>query len=516
MSAVSTGRYLGWLLRVNRRFGQEDALRSGRSFARAFHGVNGARALAPSQVTRWESGQLTPGRAVIRRYEQMLGVAPESLVTAADSVMRSAGDVLHGDHRADPDHSRERLYHFLDRVLAADAMTGADWSTLTELTIARPHLELYPPKLWQDTADRLLHELVASTGNEWLLRQEAMTRLFRHPSARSHAVAACIAMAGDASSPAVIEPLSLLDTISDPVANGYVVRQIEHPEDERALQGALRAALSKVTRGHLQPPESKQLVASISGLLSDPTLDGTILPLVVKVARKLAQRPAYADQLARHLPAAPVARQVWTAGRVADSTAAQAVSARIAARAQSRLPYQPDAADGVLAALVEESLFVPDPDRSLVANTLIAATPYRVPFAYALFDELKADLAHRSGICPLAAGLSALTRVGVDIHRPMINEILTGAGFDAAARYAAAWATPYCAGRYTEHAWRQIFSTQLAAWRQSPFPLGESILKGITYGIGTDGHRDLLTDIRDHPFTPPSAQTMASWLLQTT
>ncbi|HZM76504.1 MAG TPA: hypothetical protein VFC19_12300 [Candidatus Limnocylindrales bacterium] len=516
MSVVSAARYIGWLLHVNRRYGPDEALRSGRTFAKAFRGDQ-QPPLAPSQVTRWENGQLIPDRDTIRRYEQLLGLASESLITVAEAIVRSAGNgaVLRDRHRPDTDDSRERLYELLDRVTTSGPMSGADWSTLTGLTTARPHLELYPPRLWRDIADRLLRELVAAAGSQWLQRQEAMSRLLVHPSARPHAVAACVAMASDPSSAAVIEPLPLLDITGDMVANSYVLRQIEHPDNDRALQGALRAAIRKVGRGRFKTAESRQLVASISRLLNDPTVDSHLLPLVVEVARRLAQQPQHADTFARHLQVASVTRGLWMAQRLGEPEAAQVVSTRLVARAQSQLPDQTDCVDTVFSTLVEESLFLPDPDRSLVANMLIAATPYQVPFSSALLDEIKSHLAHGRGTCSLAAGLSALTQIGVDIHRPLINSILSGPGFDATTRYAAAWATPFCAGRFTEHEWRQILAAQLTAWQQTPVAVGESILQAITYGVGTDGHHGLLAGIRDHPSTPAAARTLASWLLRT-
>ncbi|HEX6684792.1 MAG TPA: hypothetical protein VF062_18450, partial [Candidatus Limnocylindrales bacterium] len=313
----------------------------------------------------------------------------------------------------------------------------------------------------------------------------------------------------------VIEPMSLLDIIGDTVANSWVLRQIEHPDDDRAMQGALRAAIRRVGRGHFRTAESRQLMASIGRLLNDPTVNSHLLPLVVEVARRFAQQPQYADWFARHLPVASAARSAWTAPRLGEPEAAQVVGTRLVARAQSQLPDQTDCVDAVLSVLVEESLFLPDPDRRLVANMLIAATPYQLPFANALLDEIKSQLAHGRGAWSLAAGLSALTQIGVDIHRPLINSILSGPGFDATTRYAAAWATPFCAGRFTEPEWQQILAAQLTAWQQTPVATGESILQAITYGIGTDGHHGLLAGIRDHPCTPAAARAMATWLLRT-
>src|SRR4051794_32309632 len=86
---ISASRMVGWLLRSNRRLTDADpALRSGKEFARLF-GHPGGPPLAPSQITRWEQGETSASRAVIRRYEHMLALAPDSLVTICDALSRA-------------------------------------------------------------------------------------------------------------------------------------------------------------------------------------------------------------------------------------------------------------------------------------------------------------------------------------------------------------------------------------------------------------------------------------------
>jgi len=150
----------------------------------------------------------------------------------------------------------------------------------------------------------------------------------------------------------------------------------------------------------------------------------------------------------------------------------------------------------------------------MIASMLIAATPYRAPVATAIHAQLLTDIARRRNLYP-AAALRTLTQLTVDIHRPLIHDILIRPGSAAELRYAAAWATPHCAGHHPVAAWRTILSTQREAWQRNPSALSESILQGIAYGIGTDGHRNLLTQIRDDPNLPASARAIASWLLDT-
>jgi hypothetical protein len=513
MRVMIAARHIGWLLRVNRRLSADPALRSGRTFARALSADN--QSLAPSQITRWEKGELLPTRQTIRRYEKVLGLAPESLVAVANTIMHIGADgtSLRVSHDTDVDRDSPRLFHLLDRVTAGDTMTGADWSALTELVAARPELELYPPSVWRDITDRLLDEMVEAVGIEWLQRQMAMSRLIRHRAACRHAVAGCIAHAADPASLLVVEPLSLLDNTADPAANRYVLRQLKHPDGGRALEGALNAALRKVSRRHFQPQESDELMMSLTALMDDSATNGAILALSIEVVRRLARQPTYAGIVPRRLPSAAVAHHVWTSRRLAEPGTAQTASTRIAARVRDDEAHDTGDADTTFATLAEQALFVPDPDLNLAAAMMIGATPYRIPFTRTLLDEVKSDLARQGGSYPLATALSVLTLLGVDIHRTLIQDLLTKRGAGATLRQAAAWATPFCPGAFPERTWRQIFDVQVAAWQRNPTTTNGSVLHGVAFGIGTERNRAMLTHIREHPHAPQSARaTAASWL----
>jgi hypothetical protein len=146
---VETGAavFVGWMLRANRMHGADPVLRTGREFARLFR-CDGERPLAASHVTRWESGQLPAGHGAIRRYEKMLGLNPESLVTLSDALVRLDGGTP-GKYFESREFDRRRLHELFDRALTPGEMTGADWSQLSELVATQPGLVLYPPRLWR-------------------------------------------------------------------------------------------------------------------------------------------------------------------------------------------------------------------------------------------------------------------------------------------------------------------------------------------------------------------------------
>ena len=249
-SPLQRTRYVGWLLRVNRLFGTDKALRSGREFARVFR-HDGETPLAPSHVTRWENGQLVTGHGILRRYEHLLGIAPELLVSLNDAMARLDGvdTSKYFVAREDNDRMREDLHRLLERARTPAAMSGAQWSYLTELVALQPNLVLHPPSLWRDLAGQLLSELSVAVFGEWWQRQEAMSRLLQHPHASPHAIAACIELANDPDSPVVIEPMSLLEAANHPVSNHYILDQVGNPNDHRALHGALLALVRKVSQG---------------------------------------------------------------------------------------------------------------------------------------------------------------------------------------------------------------------------------------------------------------------------
>jgi hypothetical protein len=497
---------IGWLLRVNRRLARDPRWHTGKVFAAAFR-TPGNRPLAESQITRWENGTTTVPRAAIRRYEDLLGLTPHSLITLKDALDRATGVAPATAEEGDP----RRLHSLLDLATGSGPVTGPEWDELSELVRARPGLVLHPPRLWQELSQRLLTELAVAEDSAWLQRQEAMSRLLGHPDAGVHAVDACIRLAEDSGSPVVVEPLSLLDTTAHPDANRHIRRTIALAGDDRAMYGALLAAVRKTRVRHFGPEDLHDIGRSVTGLLGDPGLSGTLRPLAIEVARALPLGP----RTGRRGAPAPAAEQRATAGekRAEDHADTSSEAHLIAARACSPAPVDRPA-ELTLADLVGESLHSDNPDDRLLASMFVAATPLREPVATAILDRVVTGLRGRRDT-GLDAALRTLTNLGSEVHRPLIGQILTEGEFGDRARYAAAWATPHCAGAFPEPAWVRILTVQLAAWQRSPDGLGREILHGVTYGIGTDNHRGLLHRVRTDARMPAEARTTASWLLTT-
>lgn len=478
---VGAGAYVGWLLRVNRRFGPDPALRNGRLFSSAF---GAGRRLAPSHVSRWESGELLVSRATVRRYEQLLGLTPESLVTVRDAIYRALPPGRHPPADV-PSGTDDRLHELLDLVTSDDAMTGVEWGELTERIAGRPDLVLHPRSLWSAIAHRLLSELTTQEGTEWLQRQEAACRMVEHPVARPSMVRACIDLVEDPAYPAVIEPLTLLDTVDDSVANAYVLRELETPRDARRYRGALMAAVRKVQHGHFGGEHE----ARLARFIRTPSVadgEGEARLLLDRVRAAAARRPP---------PGPP---ESAPAGR------------RIALAAMSVL-HDHDRALPVLTALVGQALGEHSAERRVDAAMAIAHSPYREPVSVALLADVRRSVARRTGD-DLSPPLQALTILGSEQHRPIMFDLLTGPGHPSGSRLAAAWALPHCAGRFTVGQWQRILDTQLTAWKLRPSAGTESVLRGVAYGIGTDDHRALMARLENRPELPAAVRSTVAWL----
>ncbi|MBO4205875.1 hypothetical protein [Micromonospora echinofusca] len=524
MPPLSSRRQIGWMLRANRLLGPTAALRSGRAFARAY-ATDAGRELAPSQVTRWERGDLPVSRPVLRRYELLLGLPDLSLATVADAVRRFDGDPARvgaagaGRHRGGAAVDRTgpvpaRWHDLVARARVPYAMSGPDWDELTAEVAGRPGLVLHPPLLWEEIAGNLLGELIVAEGGQWLLRQEAMSRLLEHPDAETPTVRVCTAVVDDPAVPVFITPLSLLDVTAGPAANRYVLAQLVAPHNQLAQQGALLAAIRKLRAGHFRTDQEwGRLVTAVGDLVTDAPADPGVRSLTgeftARLARALPHRRGPRDRvtvLDVGGPQAPFHRSDLT------PDAAATVSSLVD-RARSLLPVEPAERDDVFPGLVAEAVQSPNADQRLYATMLVAATPYRRPLATALLTELRRHLRDWD---PVLAGsaLRLLTLLQVPDHRELVYSLLTDPAVPPSLRHAAAAATPHWSARWDAARWRRVLATQRQRAREVPSALDAGILRALAYGLATDGHRDLLPEIEAGSGTspyPPQARAMARW-----
>lgn len=281
---------IGWLLRVNRRYGPRRRYAKGSAFAADLR-VGADVGVAPSQVSRWESGQTPVRYEIVRGYEDTLGLPETSLVNIADGLNRQVTIGLRPSrldrHVArDPEDAAARAEALLERALSGDTMGGRDWDDLTSLLTGLERV-LLRPRDWHELAGRLLTEQVVANGENWRRRQESMHRLLSLPRARPHVIDACASWVRDPGSQVLIEPLSLLDMASDASANHLLLEQLVSPVNGQALRGALLGSIGKVRFGHYPPDQLRRVVGVVTELLLDPALAAGARPLAAELLRQL-------------------------------------------------------------------------------------------------------------------------------------------------------------------------------------------------------------------------------------
>lgn len=501
-----SSRYrLAWLLRTNRRLGENSELRSARQFARAFR-ERMTPTLAPSQITRWETGQILADYRTVSRYETLLGLPEAFISTAFESARRYRdGPSTPAPHsRLSGDDTRS-LHELIDFALTPHAMSGLRWRRLTSLTHARPDLVLHPPRLWETIAGNLLEELVVAERQAWFPRQEAMSKLLEHPASGVCAVDACIALARDRGNPVFIEPISLLEASPLPPANNYVLLQVCDPDNEQALLGALLAATSKVRQGHFGPRELTAMTATAVRLIDRYAGHPTLGALTVELGVAIADR-ANGDQTSQDLIAL---KRLPHPKHIVDP-AMSSLCHQLASATQAHLSATSTGLDSTLVELIREALFSPNPDERLYAAALIGATPYRQPLAEALTAAISRTGSLRTNLT-FERGLQLMARLGVSHHRTFVRTLLQDPTLPARARHAAAWASTHSIGRLPESTWRVILDQQLSLSRTRPSTLDEDILRGVVYSIGTDAHRPLLEELTADHLLPRRVRDLANW-----
>jgi hypothetical protein len=423
---------------------------------------------------------------VVRRYEQLLELPADSLVTVGEAVTMfldgPVGDTGL-DHR--PDHGA--LHELLERARVPGAMTGHDWRRLTVLVSSCPGLVLHPLELWRSIAETLLDELVRAEHRSWYIRQGAMVRLLAHPASTQHAVEACIDMANDRNNPVFIEPISLLDAARHDKANRYVVDQLSAPYNDPSLQGALLAATAKLRRGHYAAQDRR-------------TLGRVVGHLHQKYGQHPAIRPLMDD-----------ADRTLRFARVHEPTAqATAWATRIAAKTEAQLGIATARADQVLAELIAEALFDDNADARLYAAALLCMTPYRTPLTETLIDVLATKVSVRADLL-VERVLRLLTWLRATHHQRWVGRLLTDGAASAHVRHAAAWAASHSASRRDEFDWQAVLRQQTNLFALRPSPLDQDIIRGLVYSIGTEAHIGLLDRLSAQPAFPADIRPIATW-----
>jgi hypothetical protein len=512
---------IAWMLRVNRLFGNDERWAKASLFAAAFGGGCWPGTANESKISRWETAALRVPTLAIKRYEELLGLAPGLLTATAESVSAYYCAGL-GQHGAGLPVARRRqvpvrrIEELIDKAGSSAVMTGFEWDELTREISALPDFYIFPSVTWEILTQRLLQEQIIADRVAWLQRFGALDRLLKHPVAQESAISVCAELGRDPTNQVGIEVMGAMDITSHPDASKHVLAQLTHPTSPMTFYGSLLACVRKVANSHFGPEESSQLAAIVVDLIGDgqPGHDDA-RTLAVSLLRRLPDDvpTAVAGKLRRAVEADESLSRVAATGKLGAPDRAGAFVARVVTSAAARMPREgPWMFDQMLACAVDEMLYDSVPDVRLEAVFLIHATPYRAPVA----TELTAMLC-RSAFSPdtdlAICIMDALRLLGGSEHRPVVERLTLSPGVPAPVKVAAARNIGHLGGASDNTYWNHVVARHFQPSRRPPSAADEAVVRGLVYAMGMAHNDAMLTRVRDLPGVPAQARRAASWWL---
>ncbi|MDX6260251.1 MAG: hypothetical protein QOH84_1939 [Kribbellaceae bacterium] len=492
---------LAWLLRVNRLLGSLPAFTVRTRFADAWPSRLDPRSINPTTIYRWEAGDSAIPHSAVRRYEELLELAPGRLVAAFDYELRANRPVIESapalarDHHVESRILDRRLDAYLDRVCASALMSGSDWDDLTELLATRPAAYL-PGRTWREIAQRLLAEMLVACGQSWLQRFEAVNRLLAHPAAQGELIDACAVAAADRDNQVMISTLAALGHSNHRDSIAVLLHQLTNPTDDRALWGTLSALFEAATLKQLNPDQRRRATRTLREIAAAGGPLGSMAEEILQALWTLAGPVAIGYGGRQYGVREPVSL----------------VAQRVAHAAAAALANVPETfTDDVFPQLVEELLFDPSEEARLEVSMLIAASPYRAGIAQALSAELRRGRTltgdpERSGTL-----LSALRMMGGRPERGLIERIVLADGLPGPTVSVAAYALGHFTGLPPDSWWDSAISKHLADWHRSKSQTSVAALRGLAYSAGVNGNQAPLRRLKADPASPSAVRAAATW-----
>lgn len=491
----SAANRIAWLLRTSRLYGPDDRFVTGSVFAQAFRGPR-ALGVHSAQITRWELGTVPATYSTLRQYEDLLGLPSHGLVAVADMIHREfrggcGRSFLDRSPAADPVAARRDTHDLLDRALGGDLMPAMAWDRLTSNLWALPDIYLYPKSLWANIAQRLLAEMVVSEGVQWVRRSESLNRLLGHSQGELPVITSCAALVGDSCSPAFVEPLMVLESSAHPEAARQVIAQLQRPTNDDAHDGAWWSAAEKIGHGHFTMAQQQELMREALAVLTGSGHRHRVpaLELLYQLPPAMVDRSAI-----RRLRQAPTPRSQL-------SRRAKLLVDRICTTAISGMRRDVFRDDPVLRQVFDEMLFHPQLSVRFVASTTLRASAYRYELARAVASELRkrALLDDPDLAAPM---VGAISQLGDDNSRPLLEELAMSAGLPSAVNASALRGLAHCAGSSSDAFWSAAMN------RHSHI---DHSARGVVYGLGVARRQELLAGYRRT--AAGSVQTAAArWL----
>ncbi|MCR6487781.1 hypothetical protein M8542_33645 [Amycolatopsis sp. OK19-0408] len=494
---VSARARVGWLLRVNRTLGPRSRHRSLAGFAREFAPD---QRIAPSTLSRWETGKVAIPHWAPARYEATLALPAMLLSAAADTSYRyhtppSALIPNWAQHRRRPGPG-PLLDELVDRAAGDDVMSAGSWDRLSELIARRPQLVLSPASTWARLTERLLTELSIADGVQWMVRAESYHRLIAHPHGQGPAIATATAAADDSSAQSMIGHLSVFTASSHPAASTSVIRHVIDPATVRTFYGALLTSVKKLRYGHFSRAQVRSL-----------------LPVLVELLTGTQEEAGLAARLFAALPGdlrAQLPRRVHpAAGLVADEPISRLCDSVLSTAAGDD-PLPPDP---VLPVLVHEMLTDPVFDVRLCAMFLLYASPYRPHLARALATELVTLLRRRTDRLRTLRILESLRVLGGPSQRALVEQLVLARDMPAEIHDMAAYTLGHIGGRSTVTFHRTAFSRYSSHWARTSSARDASVLDRLVYASGIHHNDALLRRAAANQTLPRNVRTAAAWWL---
>ena len=528
IALVPWQRQAGWLLRAHRLRHADPRLRRLAGFALAYREQGRtAGGVGPSSLSRWENGLVPVTAACVRRYEDVLGLAPYRLLLPIQTIARHEGGAAaavflrSGDTGAGSGAGvgvgvgvgaggggGRRVDLLLDRVLDGGVLTGADWDGLTRWA-AYGGGQVSPGRIREAVVHRLLEETLVSDGASWMRRFEALGRLMVDPLWGPEAIAACAGVAQQPAHAGLIEAVCALDGSPHPDAGRAVLRQLTDPTTADSLYGALLACARKTRKHHFTAGQTRTLVDVVDGVLADGPRTAHPLPVVEAAAVLLHRLPLSAAHTARLAAAAaghhPAVRAVVAHGSLTDPATASVAVSRVAARLGGG---EPPAQTAVLGQVLDDLLHHPVADVRLYAALLLRASPYRPQVAAALGSQLRqpATVLAEARAVPV---LDALRALGGPEQRAAVADLTLSRGLPPSVVLAAVNALGHVGGRSPESYWRAVFRRHAGPCADAPEQ--QRVLKRLVYGFAMAGELDLLTRLVDEQAQAATAVRLSAW-----
>ncbi|MGZ4630426.1 hypothetical protein [Oryzihumus sp.] len=510
---------VAWLLRTARRFARDEALRDQVVFAR---GAADAPPVDPAVVARWESGQVAPSYALVERYETVLGLPQGQLLTAVDTLARQeepvrAEPVLRPPRPAAPS---ARALQLLERALASEPMTAADWDELSALMAGMSHVLIRAGDS-EALLRRALLEMSVSTGLDYARRTEGIARLAGHPQIAPVIVDLASATLEDPDAQVYSEIVALLNFTGMPGAGPLLARHVESPVNANALRAALFTAASQVRR--------RRLPAELTGRLCRLAWEHlTSEHSSYRVRRSAANLIRAVDEPTRHRVAEAVlngdrdsaAAAVLLGEGARPRTAAQRVMEQVRGHLVEALG-EPLEQHPTLLRLLDQAAQDTNEESRGSALAVLMLCPVGPALGRAYGQQLRLSLAEGDRVGAHEA-LSVLTWMPQPHDLDLLTDLAVGAspagGGDEDLPVEASWAVGNCPepDRSTAASREERLAARVAELVDEPGPAGldaegrDRQLTALAYALGMRGRTDLLAGGPDLP----AWRSSADWWLQ--